>query len=59
MSELEVGVECGHCGGPVYMETCDMDNGTGHEWVLASECQRCGARYVTEDGCLDCGAKGR
>ena len=36
-----VGVGCGHCGGPVYMEPCP-----GHEYVIASECQRCGVRYV-------------
>lgn len=55
MSDLEgLGVECGHCGGTVYMETCATNGGPpGHDWVVASECQSCGARY--EDArCFDC-----
>jgi hypothetical protein len=51
VSELEAGVVCGHCGGPVYFETCPVE---GHDWALAGECQRCGYRSVTRDGCLDC-----
>ena len=52
---MTVGVACGYCGGPIYMETCEQSGGpTGHEWVLASECQQCGVRYVIESGCLDC-----
>jgi hypothetical protein len=52
--DLNLGVACGRCDGPVYMETCPID---GHEWALASECQRCGDRYVIEpDGCPDCHA---
>lgn len=50
-----LGVECGECGGPVYMETCETNRGCeGHHWVLFSECQRCGVRHPTADGCLDC-----
>jgi len=55
MSEPAVGVDCGHCGGPVHMETCEQNGGPrGHVWVVASECQRCGVRYNTLSGCLDC-----
>lgn len=43
-------VECGHCGGPVYMETCPVE---GHDCAVASECQQCGERNAA-DGCLDC-----
>ena len=54
MSE-SFGVVCGDCGGIAYMETCEMDGGPkGHEWVVASECRECGARYETLSGCLDC-----
>jgi len=47
----DLGVVCGRCGGPVYMETCNVD---GHDWAMASECQRCGDRWDIPSGCLDC-----
>jgi len=47
-----IGVECGECGGPIYMETCRMTRPTDHDWTIASECQRCGARH--EIACVDC-----
>lgn len=51
----DVGITCGFCGGPLYMETCETRNGKkGHHWTLTSECQRCGHREDTQDGCLDC-----
>lgn len=39
------GIECGLCGGQVYMETCPLD---GHEWATAAECQQCGERTAYE-----------
>ena len=48
-----LGVVCGQCGGPVYMETCRMSRPTDHDWTIASECQQCGARH--EMACVDCG----
>jgi hypothetical protein len=50
---LDVGVSCGHCGGNVYMATCNGFRGTGHEWVMASLCMICRAVHWT-DGCLQC-----
>ncbi len=50
---MNLGVECGICGGSVYMETCPVAD---HDWAIASECQRCGVRYVFETGCDDCRA---
>lgn len=55
MDMPQIGVVCGHCGGPVYMETCETRNGKqGHHWTLTSECQQCGNREDTQAGCLDC-----
>lgn len=47
-----IGVRCGRCGGSVYMETCRMSRPTDHDDVIASECQRCGARRVIV--CSEC-----
>lgn len=52
MSDEPLGVACGQCGGQVYMETCRMSNPTDHDWVVASECQQCGAR--SEIVCPEC-----
>ncbi len=56
MTDLQVGVVCGRCGGPVFMATCDSFQGTGHEWALMSACLLCRAVHWTEDGCKDCNA---
>jgi len=50
----DVGVGCGQCGGPVYMETCRQSRPTDHDWVIGSECQQCGLRNEIADGCVDC-----
>ena len=55
----EVGIECGKCGGGVYMHTCDTMFGTGHEWALIGECQRCGERNSFAAGCPQCAPRGR
>lgn len=49
----ELGVQCGQCGGVIYMETCRMSNPTDHDWVIATECQQCGARS-DDIVCPDC-----
>lgn len=56
MTELTVGVRCGHCAGPLYMLTCNSFHGSGHNWTVASVCGECRAVHWTEDGCLDCAA---
>lgn len=41
----DVGIACGGCGGPMYVETCEMNGGPkGHEFAVAIECQDCGTR---------------
>lgn len=49
-----VGVRCGHCGGNVYMVTCNHFRGTGHEWVMVSLCMICRAVHWIDSGCLQC-----
>lgn len=56
MPELQVGVCCGHCGGSVYMVTCDSFSGSGHDWTLVSVCRDCRLVNWLESGCLDCAA---
>lgn len=56
MSNLEVGVECGNCGGNIYMATCNSFRGTGHDWALVSICMVCRAVHWIESGCADCKA---
>lgn len=50
----EVGVECGNCGGNVYMVTCNHFRASGHEWVIVGICMICRAVNWTNDGCPDC-----
>jgi hypothetical protein len=53
---LGVAVECGRCGGPVYMVTCNAFNATGHDWTLVSLCRDCRLVNWVEGGCEDCRA---
>lgn len=49
----EASVECGHCGGPIFMLTCHHARGTEHDWALAGICVSC--RTISwGSGCLDC-----
>jgi hypothetical protein len=48
------GVQCGHCGGNVFMATCNHFRGTGHEWVMASLCMICRATHWVDGGCPQC-----
>jgi hypothetical protein len=47
-------VACGHCGGNVFMATCDNFRGTDHEWVLMSACMICRNVHWIDGGCPQC-----
>lgn len=53
MSDVNVGVECGVCGGDIYFATCEHPE---HDWALRSVCTNCGERHEIKSSCPDCDA---
>ncbi len=47
--DIDIGVQCGKCGGEIYMYSCPK-----HHWTIFSKCLSCNKIHMVSDKCKEC-----